>query len=196
MNLCWFYRRAVVWTAESDHPLPQWLERHLGRCGACRQVQDGQAALIAGLRREARTAAVEMPPFLHGKIMRSCETCGTAEASWGENWRAGLGRWWRSALLPAAVVLMISGYALWQFGPNPSLPEQMAAEAPGEVIQPIGPAQGVPLLVWAERIDQPLQDELQSVLSDARSALVALTDNFLPNIAVEGGENPLDPRSH
>jgi hypothetical protein len=191
MKLCWFYRKAIAWAADDESPLPAWLEHHLRHCDHCARVRKTEFSLAAGLRRAAAQERRDVPPFLHARILRALDEVAEESCALGQDEKRLINRWW-PVLIPFAAVLLLALYGAWKFSviepPTPIMAVQPDPEPTAAKELPTTPQ----LLAWADRIDQPLETELRSVVSDARSAWLALTDNFLPSRALQGGADGLE----
>lgn len=175
MKLCWFYQKLISSAVSGKEPAPQWMARHLGACPDCRQFQQEQTRLSTVLAKESSPDLIVFPPYLHSKIMSRVQsvTC-SSEA------RLPAGRWIRTLLIPAlgAIGVMV---VLMRMPERPK-PAVLGVNARPvlnleQLIPHADPAQ---LLAWTERVDEPLETELDAVVSDAKSALNSLTANFLP----------------
>jgi hypothetical protein len=176
MKLCWLYHWMIRWNGD-DEPKPGLLQRHLHECAACRRVHQGGAQLTARLKAEAPAHLTEPPPFLQNRILAALrqEPQSTAPHVFGI-FRLG------TALIPAVAILVVLGY--WMHDTDTLNPSQTAeVSSPTAVQAEKLLAQSDPghLLDLAGKLDQPLQSELNSVVSDAKTALQSLTENFVPS---------------
>lgn len=170
MKFCGLYQKAMPFWLEEAHP-PRWLERHLDRCPGCRAAWQEEKYFIDHLARHS-TARPEAPPFLRTRIMARVRAEG-APAPAVPVWR------------PAAVVGVGLTVALGLlFLPGKLPPPAVVSVAP----RPADPALDLPRVVkgtdlvrLVARIDEPLEEELQSVVNDARTALNSLAYNFVPS---------------
>jgi len=89
--------------------------------------------------------------------------------------------WIRAVLNPALALALIAGVWFWK-----SQPKQLVSQtAAPPVTLPLErliqqPNPGQILAAWSEKLDQPLESEMQLVVSDAKTALHSLSANFLP----------------
>jgi hypothetical protein len=175
MKACSFYRKAVRWFAGSNARPPAWLQSHLRTCPGCRHVWDEEQQLSALLRASA-TRLQTIPAFLHTRIMAGLENApepGLA-AGWGRSWV-------RPALVFGLALSLGAVLWVWRSTRQETTTPKLALShptAPGPLALAPAPAQ---LIAWSEKLDQPLQQEMDSVVHDARTALTSLGNNFLPS---------------
>ena len=173
MILCWFYRKVISLGLEEGNASSARVRRHLEFCPSCRRFQEAETALSRRLRQEAPSFRVPPSPFLAGKIVASA---GRAELA-REPGRSSRLLAWSGAT--ALVTLVLSSLVMWQRS-VPLAP----APAPAVPVSLPGLGFAVPdgeqLLKMSEALDRPLDGEMQLVVSDARMAVQALAQNFLP----------------
>jgi hypothetical protein len=189
MKLCYFYQKAVAWHVDSPST-PRWLERHLDACPACRHFQRDQARLVSALTATAEAHVTATPPFLHSRIVASLPS-PSEQADAPVLWH----RWLQAALIPALSVLLVMAYLVRKsdlprfFQPESSPAAGSQTAAVDQLLPQDGPNR---LFAWTEQVDLPLQTELDSVVTDAKSAFQLLAGNFLPDQATPRTE-PAQP---
>jgi hypothetical protein len=94
--------------------------------------------------------------------------------------RPTLFAWWRAVLVPALGVVAIAAYWLAKAPPQKAALAPSIPPIPAELAELIPPHSPAKVLAWTEKLDQPLENEIQFVVSDAKTALLSLTANFLP----------------
>jgi hypothetical protein len=180
MKLCWLYRKAISWAADSQAQVPRWVKPHLLACPDCRRFQQGEMSLSTRLTADAKAHVAEFPPVLHARIMSTLRTEAAKPAQ-----RVLALRWIEAALIPALGALMIAAYCVSKPGGSHESPSYLAASPGASALQTLIPQspQSDPsqLLAWTGKLDQPLQSELDFVVSDAKTALQSLAENFLPS---------------
>ena len=163
--------------------VPRWTQRHLDHCPDCAAQHQRHRSLVARLSGDADAVRREPPPFLHARILANLGTQPSV--------RPGARRvsplWTVAAAGVAAVVLIVA------LDRAPESARPLASGVP-QVDSPVVrgtfaflstlPAQET-VLALGTNLDEPLATELQLVMSDARTALAALTRNFLPGPAGE-----------
>ncbi len=174
MILCWFYRKVISLGLEEDKFPSDRVRQHLGSCAPCRQFHEAETALARRLRQEAPAFRVRPSPFLAGKIVAGTRR---AELGYESGRRFRLLSWGGAAALAALGVL--SGVVMWQrpipLAPTPA--PTVRVSLPGLDFAIPG---GEQLLRMSEALDRPLDGEMQLVMSDARMAVQALAQSFLP----------------
>jgi hypothetical protein len=176
---CWRYRRIISRSADENAPLPPAAQTHIAQCHHCRRIYATEHQIVRGLSAGAAAQKRRQPsPFLHAKIMARIASLqpGACRASKASHLRRPL------ALATACVVL--AAILLWPArpGPKPSATQIVQVQPPRTVRTAAPPAWPDPALLtqWAANLDKPLQAEMQAVFHDARGAVTALADNFLP----------------
>lgn len=175
MKFCWFYRKTVSWAADSGAQLPYWAERHLLACAQCRRFQQDESRLANALAGAAGAQRTEFPPFLHSRIVFRLATERPKATG-----RVPGFHWLRAALIPAFGVLVIAAYLGWKPHRHDALPPQGVSSV-AEANPSIPPSDPDRLLAWTGKLDWPLANELDSVVSDAKSAMRSIGENFLPS---------------
>jgi hypothetical protein len=172
--------RLIRWfSALSSHPTappPTWVEHHLQRCASCRAERDDLARLETQLRATAGAVRLEPPPFLAARAAHAVAVVANAPLSQGR----GLARpaWLLAGGL--ALGLGIVGGRLWLGSPVPA-PEAVAGVwEPARVSEALAVTDPASLLAASQRLDDPLQRELDLILADARTAARSLAGAFLP----------------
>jgi len=176
MKLCWFYQKALCWQSDRAHP-SRWVERHTRGCSHCRQIAEFERQLTLDLVRTAPHYRADLPPDLHRRIVAGLreKSAPPARPAWTFSWR-------EAVLFPALALLVLTIY--WGSRPRPQEPPTLANRMISSYTSQSnpGPAQPDPsqFLAWTEHAEKPLQQELHSIVSDAKSALQSLKGNFLP----------------
>jgi hypothetical protein len=91
----------------------------------------------------------------------------------------------RFLLIPAFGVFIIGMVWIWKPGASTSTQRPVVdGQLVGRELLSVPAPNGVDaatLLKWNENLNQPLESEIHYVIDDAKSALIALGDNFLPH---------------
>jgi hypothetical protein len=186
MQICWLYRTIASFRLDSGKPLPSRIENHLGHCPSCQRFYTGHQRIVKTLVQTAGQAHPEPSPFLHARIMRSIEESHRPQRASGMWWKWGIGLAGLAGLLLVLIVLQHNGGdpeppATMAGSSRPDSPRVASEEPEGEPM----PAQ-VPLInpeslvALGRMLDQPLENELQLVVHDARTALRGLAQTFIP----------------
>jgi hypothetical protein len=157
---------------------PRWCRRHLAACPRCQLELAAEAALDDRLRRGPVPQAPPAPAGLDARILAALDRAARPVAP---VWSRG----WKPALAVAALVLLMAGGLVWSNRSRPAA--QLTASAPA----PPRPGLAVPtnlvvpdaeqLLALTTRLNDPLQQELDRVLNDLRTAGQSLAASFLPD---------------
>jgi hypothetical protein len=169
--------------------------RHAESCADCRRYFQASDQLDAALRRDAIRFAPPAPAGLERGIMQAIhaampptEVARPRTPARSASPRAG---WWAgiSVAVAAAIALAVGLVQPPASKPaNPNLPSgvTVADSAAPSAVEAAGERWWNVLVPPAEKIATaaPLQDELEAVYSDTRSALDFLALNFLPSSAL------------
>lgn len=159
----------------ADQP-PSGVRRHCATCADCRQYFDTVTALETRLRRSAAPARATAPATLEARILNAVDRSQREERR-----PSSRGAWGLAAVAAAALAAVIA-FRIHPAPPVDASPEvasiedvmTVASELPKQWLATLRP--GAVKLLEAN----PLQTEIASVGSDARSALSFLALNFLP----------------
>src|SRR5688572_14791439 len=171
MKLCRIYRRAMVFWLD-EPAAPRWLGQHLERCPECRAAWETERRFIQQLGSQTPPRP-EPVPFLRARIVANVR----AQTPPGAHAEVRVLRPVGLAAFGLALVLALALLSLP--GKKPAQP--VAVVAPRATQPPTVLARvvdGTELLRLVDRIDEPLETELQSVVNDARTALNSLAYNF------------------
>src|SRR5262245_52719262 len=116
MKLCWFYKKAIAWAADSQSSPPRWVERHLAGCSECRRFHQAETRLAAALTSHAHAHLSEFPALLHARSISAVR----AKTDEGVQPVQVL-RWFRAAIAPALGLLLVIGFIAWK----PTKPEPL-----------------------------------------------------------------------
>jgi hypothetical protein len=157
--------------------------RHAESCADCREYFRASDALDSALRRDAVRNAPEFPAGLERSILLAVRASSRAPARSARSpWFLLGGGLIAAAAAVAMAVVLLQPASRVQPGslaanPTPSAPVVAAADGSitARLWNAVIPTAGTLVA------DNPLQQELKSVYSDARSALDFLALNFLPS---------------
>lgn len=158
---------------------------HVAACGDCQQFFAASRALESGLRRDASRLAVEPDAGFEQRLLNAVRRAEAAPAR-EEVSRRGSGGLWLAGAALAAVACGVF-VAQWDAGKRSQAEVASGATAADaaviidavqslsdRLVETVIPSAG------AMVADNPLQRELDSLQTDARSALRFLAMNFLP----------------
>jgi hypothetical protein len=179
MIACWFNKRVIAHSVESGEMLPDSAQHHIDGCSACRQFlereRDLTRQLFAGAEQHRQTPS----PFLHARIMASLHRQGDIVRP-ERKFRYPI---WAAALV--MVGLGLFSIPMMRHSQTPYV--QPNPQASATVIHQLaanGSTSGPILFEWSQALDKPLEAEMQSVISDAKTAIQLLAQNFLPETSL------------
>jgi hypothetical protein len=179
MIACRFYKKVIAHCLDNrNQTLQAAAQRHLRECPACRQFYQLECELTRRLAAGAEDHAKSPSPFLRGKIMTSLDRPREEAAPAHHVLRLG----WVTALLVIGLAwftlssLRTVQHSNRQGGQPAPLSLQTAPEP-----RHIPPLTGRNIFEWSKALDEPLEAEMNSVVSDARTAIQLLAQNFLPD---------------
>jgi anti-sigma factor RsiW len=156
--------------------LPGWCRRHLTACPHCRSALAAETALDRQLRASLTLTRHPPPAGMNARILAACRE--TRLRPGGGHRLAG---WLKPALAVAGLGLLAAGVWWGQRpGPRPASPPVAAPPSRLLVAEALNVLDLEPLRRAAERMNDPLQRELERVLADFRAATQSLAAAFLP----------------
>ena len=176
MIRCFLYRRRLSACVDSDlEPAPA-LGRHVDLCGSCRSFYDQELSIARNLARNAGKERETPSPFLQARVMAAIarsDPPGRIRASFAPlAWTTGL----------AAGFLLLLRTVHGPFAPHPVM---TSSDLNGVIKELTALKKSLPdqqkLQQWTGTVDQPLDQEMRSLIHDARSAAQMLVQNFLPD---------------
>lgn len=175
--ICIWKRQKISTAIDAGESLPDDLRAHLESCASCRAFYEGQRTLDRALQHPVADKE-PYPAGLNTAIMRAIRS--PDEEVQVPAVRRRQFSPWLTPLAFASVALLAAVYLLVR---EPKLDEPVLANvepAPIEdvVVQETPPSDYI--RSWSIAINQPLDNELESVVADARSAVQFLAFNFLP----------------
>lgn len=168
---CWVTRNWVSFFLPERPRQPAWVQRHLQRCPACRNYLRTQLDLSKALRSQAADRRQAAPAFLKARVMASLPSRPIPAA-------APRLFFSHPVHLTAATALfcaMSAAILLWRHQAAPPAPADLGAMARTWLERSTNP------IAALGTIELPLEKEMNYVLSDAKSALLAVADGVLPS---------------
>jgi hypothetical protein len=145
-----------------------WTAGHLSGCAGCRACYERERGIAARLMLKSNEA--EFPLFLHDRILANLDSREAPPASGIR--RAG----WAYAICGAAALLVVGLQLRNEQGGNSTAGAPLIQNGSNGFASLPGKA----VLALDASLDGPLEGEMQDVMDDARTALHALSKNFLP----------------
>ena len=183
MIACWFHKKAIAHSIDTTQALPERTQRHVRNCHVCRQFCELERELTRQLVAGAGLRSQTPPPFLHAKILASLDRPSPMTPSHS---RVPAPAWAAAFLI---VALGLFSVLFIRHLENPVLEGPPAGQSPPgphpvvrQFANHLSALSGRDLIEWSTDLDQPLQTEMQSVLSDAKTAIHLLAQNFLPDL--------------
>lgn len=166
----------ISFATDEARSLPRLSRGHVQRCASCRRLLESENDLAARLVDDSERHRRSASPFLHAKIMARLNRHPVAAAPRLE---LRLSAWSVAAL----VIAVVFAGVVWKQN-MPSFDQPIArrqAERTAEELSALIRLPGeVQLPDWSRKLDQPLEAELQLVVTDAKTAITFLADSFLP----------------
>lgn len=175
--LCRLNRLWISCRVDAGESLPARLQRHVDRCARCREHFHEQGRVAGLLSASAVTLRRGAPPFLHAGIMAAVRREANAPQT-----NNPFPRW--SVAFSVAIVAAV---AIWATGnlrePSPDRPSapHVAANSASTVPEAVPGLPAMDLTSLGERLEQPFADEADALMTDARTALQLLAQNFMPS---------------
>jgi len=173
----------IRWYNVSERPLPAWLARACDCDPALARERDAEAALTRRFRQDARPAQREVSPFFVARVSRAMQENPRARTSWFRRGAPGLVLAGAACLV--ALVLVRRTFPTGVRLQSADDPAQIAVS----ISQPSSSAVVTPSGLSGERGSgwvNPLDQEVEHVISDARGALHFLATSFLPAGTITG----------
>jgi hypothetical protein len=160
-------------------PLPSRTQRHLRDCPVCREYYAVERDLTLRLIGEAKAQGHPLPPFLHARIMASLDhppQTATARPKFL------LRPIWATAFLIIGLGLLGLPFLRDSLVRRSAIDQRPAERVSltRPVAGQLSAAIGQDAMEWGKTLHQPLETEMQSVVTDAKTALQVLASNFLP----------------
>ncbi len=175
--ICIWKRQKISSLIDTGEPLPDELKIHLDTCPSCRRFYARQQGVAEVLQRPVADEE-PYPVDLNASILRAIERADR----YNENPAPQRHRLspWLAPLAFASVALLAAIYLLVRKPEmdRPAMASEETAPIEQVVVQETAPSHYI--RSWSLAINQPLDNELESVVADARSAVQFLAFNFLP----------------
>ena len=179
MIVCWFYKKIA---AHHLDELPAKARAHIETCLNCRRHYESEADVARRLAAGAEAERLPASPFLHGRIMASLDR---SPGMTGDNGKVGRPGW--AVALGAMCLLLLGVFVIWH-QPSPQSPGIHRTVGASSTTAPPLTVRLPPvpqLREWTEKLDEPLETEMQLVVSDARTAMNCLVESLLPDTVRE-----------
>lgn len=173
MIVCWFYKKII---AHDPEELPAGARAHLETCPNCRRLYESSVDIVRRLATSAEAERLPASPSLHARIMASLDRSRReAEVNRRSNplgWAVALG----------ATCLVLLGVFGIREQSSPGI-HGAAGASPRTALLPLNvKLPPIPQFrEWTEKLDGPLETEMQLVVADARTAMNSLVENLLPD---------------
>lgn len=176
MITCWLYRNFVSSRMGVASSLPHWAQRHVQHCSICRETHRAATAVTRALAAGPAGERRPLPPFLHAKIMGAVR----AETSSGLELRRPRRLAYGPLAVGLACLVLLAG-TVWIWRPRtPAEQAQVVSRTPEELHFKVQLPSLAQVNQWTSSLDEPLENETQLVLNDAKTALTSLKNSFLP----------------
>ena len=182
MIICWFHRKIISGSVDEVTALPDRTRKHVENCPNCRDIYESQMETARQLLAGAGSGKREPSPFLRARIMSSIAYSQlNAERKHERVW-AG----WAYGL--ATVCLLLTGVIWFRNQPTSDSSDFLAGFLSPSAAVPAGPEvpdafvllNGTQMRQWSAKLDEPLQTEMNLVVTNTKTAATALVNNFMP----------------
>ena len=176
--ICWFHKRILSRTLDANATPPAGTLRHLRHCATCSAFYQTQTRIVRELVAGAESCRLQSSPWLErriiGELRQEPEVAGMAARRFPSGWPTA-----------ATAACLLLGAFLWlQNRPAPDQP--VAQNHPGPDTSAADLAtlfelpKGPELSELSQKLNWPLETEMQLVVTDAKLAMNYLADSFLP----------------
>lgn len=180
MFTCFIHRKTASISLDGNTPLSARTRVHLASCPACRAAYGAEREIGKRLARNPAERLDPVSPFLHGRIMARVERAGAADREPGLAAFAFL----RHPAIILSCLILFTVLLLKTIPRHPSsAPPSQALAKDQKPLSDTLRASQARLAKWSGSLDQPLNQEMQLVATDAKAAVQFLSHNFLPQRA-------------
>jgi hypothetical protein len=159
-----------------DTPCGQgWVQRHLERCPACHDYLEAQLKLAQALKSQATELRQSAPAFLKIRVMASLPSPQFSTERSPIHPLASHPGFTTTSFAFVLACSLVTAILLWRDQPAPPAPADLHAMAKSWL------ERGTNEMAMLTTIQLPLEKEMGYVLSDAKSALLAVADGVLPS---------------
>jgi hypothetical protein len=176
--ICWFHKRILSRSLDANATPPTGTLQHLRHCATCSEFCETQTRIVRELGAGAESCRLQSSPWLERRIIaefrQEPEEAGVAAR-----------RFPTASSIAATAACLLLGAFLWL--QNRPVPDPPAAQShPGSETSVADLAslfklpKGADLSELSQKLNWPLETEMQLVVTDAKTAMNYLADSFLP----------------
>ena len=184
MKTCFIFRPWIHYHEGDTTAIPSLARRHLDACPDCQAELAAHREVERRLRESVRKEWLQVPSRLHARTMLALNRKPEREPASG----LSLGiRWIGMGVAFSAVAL-----AFW-FSINPGGHSTGIAKSPLPKMEPAkvlatqaASVSGKTILEFGEKLQSPLDTEMQNLMNDALNAATVVAKDILPSIAADG----------
>lgn len=179
-------RFLLRWYQASDQPLPAWLERACVCDPRLRADRDAEAGLTQRLRTEPRPPSIEASPYLAARVNYGVKTSKARRAIFD------VSKGFRMAALAGVVCVAFLLLSRWPVSEAPTetglgmaktTPDSASLAPLNSVVPAVISGESSGGSAKASLWENPLDQEVNLVLADAKGAVRFLATRFLPKAA-------------
>jgi len=179
---CSLYQWLISIKTAGNEPLGKLTQRHIHSCSECKSRWEDEKLLTSRLRHEAPQNRIIPPASLHFRVMTAVhqqQRPGATEIQPAQSWVR--------KLMPATGLACIIMLCFMLFRPTP-IPQDTSTlvssltweKSVDSLTRNLDMAHGSTALEWTGKLENSLDQEMKSLVKDAKMAVATLTHSFLP----------------
>jgi len=185
---CWFHKRILSRSLDANATPPTGTLRHLRHCATCSAFYEAQSSIVRELVAGAESCRLQSSPWLERRIIAELQQEPEGGGMAARRFPSG----WPIAATAAGLLL---GAFLWlQNRPVPGGQTHPGSDASAaDLASLLELPKGAGLSELSQKLNWPLETEMQLVVTDAKTAMNYLADSFLPEPLRQAALNATAP---
>jgi hypothetical protein len=175
--ICWFHKRILSRSLDANATPPAGTLRHLRHCATCSAFCETQTRIVRELVAGAESCLLQPSPRLErriiAKLRQEPEGAGMAARRFPSGW----------PIAATAACLLLGGFLWLQNRPVPDQPvaqtHPRSDASAADLASLFELPKGADLSELSQKLNWPLETEMQLVVTDAKIAMNYLADSFL-----------------
>jgi hypothetical protein len=182
---CRIYQWLISVKIAGNEPLGKATQRHINSCAECKTLFEEEITLTSRLRHEAPKNRTIPPASLHFRIMAAVHQEQRTPLPTPQP----MPHWGRKLLpIMGMALVVLFGFVLFRPTPISQVTRENSASASASTWEKsvdsfarnLDIAHGSTALEWTEKMENSLDQEMKSLVKDAKTAVTSLAQNFLP----------------